>query len=279
MTTSNPLSQWYRQPKLFVQLPSKGRFYPDGALDSSVDNTYPVYAMTAKDELLFKTPDALLSGQSTVELFKSCIPAIVDPWNMPSIDVDFLLVAIRIATYGEGMDVDCTCPKCSNVDRYEINLTNYTSAFSNFNYESDIKVNDLVIKVRPYTYRETTKKSIEALEQQKIYATVSDDKLSDEEKINAVGESFVKIVNLTVNAVAECIYEIETPTGSTSDLVHIKEFISNTDKETFNKVSNHLISIKNQIEFKNQSAQCTACQHIYDVPIILDQSDFFGVRS
>jgi hypothetical protein len=35
--------------------------------------------MTAKDELMFKTPDALLNGQSTVEVVKSCIPAIQDP--------------------------------------------------------------------------------------------------------------------------------------------------------------------------------------------------------
>jgi hypothetical protein len=76
----NPLSSFYRQPKIYVKLPSKGEFYPPGSLDVSANGEYPVYAMTAKDELLFKTPDALLSGQSTVELIKSCIPAITNPW-------------------------------------------------------------------------------------------------------------------------------------------------------------------------------------------------------
>ena len=77
----NPLASFYRQPKIYVKLPSKGEFYPPGSLDVSANGEYPVYAMTAKDELLFKTPDALLSGQSTVELIKSCIPAITNPWQ------------------------------------------------------------------------------------------------------------------------------------------------------------------------------------------------------
>ena len=98
---SNPLQKYFRQPKLYISLPSKGAFYPIGALEMPENKEVPVYAMTAKDELVFKTPDALLNGQATVEVIKSCIPAIKDPWNIPSIDLDTILVAIRMATYGE----------------------------------------------------------------------------------------------------------------------------------------------------------------------------------
>jgi hypothetical protein len=106
------LSNWYRQPKIYIRLPSKGEYYAKDALDISTTGDYAVYAMTAKDELMFKTPDALLNGQSTVEVLKSCIPAIQDPWKMPSIDVDAALVAVRIATYGEKMEVSTNCPSC-----------------------------------------------------------------------------------------------------------------------------------------------------------------------
>jgi hypothetical protein len=67
----NPLANWFRQPKIYVNLPSKGKFYPAGSLDHSSTEEYAVYAMTAKDELMFKTPDAMISGQSTVEVIKS----------------------------------------------------------------------------------------------------------------------------------------------------------------------------------------------------------------
>jgi len=97
---ANPLANYFRQPKMYMRLPSHGQFYPEGALDTSEIDEYPVYAMTAKDELMFKTPDALMNGQATVEVIKSCIPAIKNPWQMPSLDLDAVLIAIRIATYG-----------------------------------------------------------------------------------------------------------------------------------------------------------------------------------
>ena len=122
---SSPLSAYYRQPKIYVSLPSKGNYYVEGALDKSEDGTYAVYSMTAKDELMFKTPDALLSGQSTVAVINSCIPSIKDPWKLPTIDLDAILVAIRIATYGENMDIDTECPACKEEQRYGFDLTKY----------------------------------------------------------------------------------------------------------------------------------------------------------
>ncbi len=100
-TSSNPLAKHFRQPKLYVNLPSGGMFYPQGSLEPTETGEFPVYAMTAKDELMFKTPDALLNGQSTVSVIQSCIPNIKNAWHIPSIDIDAILVAIRMATYGE----------------------------------------------------------------------------------------------------------------------------------------------------------------------------------
>jgi hypothetical protein len=33
----NPLTSFYRQPKIYVKLPSKGEFYPPGSLDVSAN--------------------------------------------------------------------------------------------------------------------------------------------------------------------------------------------------------------------------------------------------
>jgi hypothetical protein len=162
-------------------LPSKGKFYPAGALDVSANEEYPVYAMTAKDELMFKTPDALLSGQSTVEIIKSCFPAILDPWKMPSIDLDFALIAIRIATYGSMMDIGTNCPHCNAENDYQVDLSQWIQIFANFNYEETVDANPLLIEVRPYTYQEVTKTAIKTLEQQRIFNIINDDSMSDED--------------------------------------------------------------------------------------------------
>lgn len=275
----NPLAGWYRQPKIYVRLPSKGKFYPQGTLDHSANEEYPVYAMTAKDELMFKTPDALLTGQSTVEVIKSCVPAILDPWQMPSIDLDFLLIAIRIATYGDKMEVGCTCPHCDAENQYEIPLTPWIENISGFVYEDTISVDPLLVTIRPYNYREMTKLSIKGLEQQKIFSIVNDENMSDEDKLSKFGESFVKITELTVDVIADCITKIETPNGVSTDKAQIKEFINNCSKDVFEKISTHISDIKDKIDLKAQNVICGECEKPFELPITMDQSNFFAVRS
>lgn len=276
---SNPLAQFYRQPKLYVTLPSKGRFYPNGTLDVSDNQEYAVFAMTAKDELMFKTPDALLSGQSTVEIIKSCIPAIKDPWQMPSIDMDFCLMAIRVASYGNNMEINAICPKCGDNNPYDINLTDWMGKFSQFNYQETISADPLIVHIRPYSYKEITKVSLKTMEQQRLVNIASDDSISDEEKLDRFGKGFVNLTSLSVELVANCITKIETPNGPTTDQTQIREFISNCPTEIFSKISDHITSIKNEIELPPQHVKCTGCENEFDVPVTMDQSNFFGARS
>ena len=275
----NPLAGFYRQPKIYIKLPSGGKFYPPGALDVSSTEEYPVYAMTAKDELMFKTPDALLTGQSTVELVKSCIPAILDPWTMPAIDLDFCLIAIRIATYGNQMEVGCNCPHCSAENTYEVNLDLWFGNFANFHYVDHVTVDPLTVHIRPYTYKELTKTSIKTMEQQRIFQIINDDKISDEEKLERFGKSFVKLTELTVDIIADCITKIETPEGTVTDHALIKDFINNCSKDIFDAVSGHITAMKDQIDLKSQNVKCGDCGEAFDLPITMDQSNFFAVKS
>ena len=275
----NPLSSWFRQPKIYIRLPSKGKFYPAGSLDLSTNQEYPVYAMTAKDELMLKTPDALLTGQSTVEVIKSCIPAIQNPWLMPSIDLDYCLIAIRIATYGEKMEIDTKCPHCTAENSFDMDLTAWLGIFDNFVYNDVIDVDPLQVYIRPYSYQEVTKNSIKAMEQQRIFNIVNDERLSDEEKLKRFGESFVKLTELTVDIIADCVTKIETPNGATSDKLFIKEFINNCSKEVFDAISARIGDMKSQIELKAPVVNCSDCGKEFSVPITMDQSNFFAVRS
>ena len=50
---NNPLQKYYRQPKIYLDLPSKGNFYPKGAIEGD-PSKLPVFGMTAMDEIMFK---------------------------------------------------------------------------------------------------------------------------------------------------------------------------------------------------------------------------------
>jgi hypothetical protein len=70
----------------------------------------PVFPMTAIDEITYRTPDALFNGQAVVNVIQSCIPDIRDAWKTPGADLNAILVAIRIASYGHDMDMTVKCP-------------------------------------------------------------------------------------------------------------------------------------------------------------------------
>ena len=122
MSSNNPLQQYFRQPAIYIKLPSAGQFYPPGTLNMTDTGELPVLPMTAIDEITYRTPDALFNGQATVNVIESCLPNIVNGWAVPAMDVDAILIAIRIASYGHEMELTSTCPACRHESDYGIDL-------------------------------------------------------------------------------------------------------------------------------------------------------------
>lgn len=198
---------------------------------------------------------------------------------MPSLDLDACLVAIRIATYGENMDVGATCPQCQTVNDFVMNLVGYLDSVRDFKYEDTLIIGPLQIKIRPYSYKEVSKTAIKTLEQQKIFAVVNDDSLSDEEKLERFGASFLKLTEMTVTVICGCIENITTPEGTVTDPEIIKNFMENTTSEIFNTIKDHVDQMKESMKMKNQAVTCSNCQHQWDVNLELDQTNFFGKGS
>jgi len=274
---SNPLATFFRQPKIFINLPSKGNFYPTGSLDASTNGEYPVYAMTARDELLFKTPDALMNGAATVEVIKSCIPNIKDPWKMPSLDIDAALCAIRIATYGEEMDVTANCPKCTHINDAAVDLRIVLENLNKIEFNNSVEIdNTMLVHLKPMNYDQITKTALKALEHQRIFMIVNDETLSEQDKLKMFQESFIKLADLTVDTIANCIEKVESTAGSTSDLNFIKEFLTNTDKAIFKKISDAVGKSRESGTMSTFHSKCSKCEHEWEVSLTLDQADFFG---
>jgi hypothetical protein len=279
---ANPLSKYFRQPKLFASLPSNGKFYPAGALETTETGEYPIYSMTAKDELTMKTPDALLNGQATVELIKSCVPSIKDPWNLPSIDLDALLIAIRLATYGETMTLSIKTPVTGEEKEMSVNLRDILDNFANIEFEDVVQSGDMTVYLRPLTYREFTKSALKTFEQQRIFNIVNDEQISDEDKLQAFTNSFAKLTDLTVDMMANHISAIEIGDTRVDNKQHIDEFMKNADKSFYSVIQAHLESQKIKFTIQPLKAQATleeieqGVPETYEVPVTFDQSNFFG---
>lgn len=279
----NPLSKYFRQPKIYLRLPSKGKYYPPGALEMTESGELPVFAMTAKDELMFKTPDALMNGEATVEVIKSCIPAIKNPWAMPSIDSDAVLIAIRLATFGEKLELTTKVPGTGTSKDFEIDLRLLLDQLISFDYQPYIVVNDeITVEIRPTNYKEFTENALKTFEEQRIFRLVNDETIPDEQKLQAFANSFKKLTNLTIDLVVNSVVAIDTPEGKVTERAYIKDFFNNADRDTFDSIIKHLEAMKEQSSIKPMKVKATpeeieeGAPEEYDIPITFDQSNFFG---
>lgn len=280
--STNPLAMYMRQPKIYIRLPSEGNFWAPGSLEVSETGEYPVYSMTAKDELALKVPDALMNGQAVVDVIQHCLPNVKNAWACPSLDLDIILIAIRLATYGEMMT---TPVKIQDLElEYQVDLrTIMDQVLSQVNWDPVVPINDeLTVFVKPLTYRNISNAAIQSFETQKILNVVNSEKLTEDQKIALFRESFDKMTNATLGTIVDSIERIDSIHGSTSEPEHIRDFVNNVDKDIYSKIESHINQLREQNGIKPMRVAVTdemkekgITAESVEIPITFDPSTFF----
>lgn len=281
---ANPLKKYYRQPAIYIKLPSKGVFYDKDTFAPTETGEIGIFPMTARDEMIFKTPDALISGQSTVDVIESCVPNIKNAWKVINHDLDVILLAIRIATYGESMDVSGVIPNTTETIQHTVNLP------SMLEQVSKIKITDTYItklgfeiKVEPMTYKAITETQISAFEQQKQYAALSTrTDIDDKTKGEQFAKNFRQLTEMNFDVVRRSILSLKTPDGTlVKDKSQIAEFINNADRKIVDEIQKGLLANRSQAAFPPMKFKATEEQIKkgapvnYEMPLTFDAANFF----
>lgn len=277
----NPLQRYMRQPAIYIKLPSNGKFYTPGALEMPVNGEIPVMPMSTKDEITLNTPDALMNGQGVVDMIHSCCPSIKNAWDIPIVDLDTILIGIRIASYGETMEYTSTCPKCENSDNYEIDLRQFIDMPVNMDiYNNYFDYKGMQVYIQPINYESLNQQNLENFEQQRLIMMVNDSTLSGEEKQRRFAEIFQIMTNYTVANISGSINQIVTPEGETvNNPDHIREFVRNSERQFYNSLKKHLEDVNKGVPEKTVTTNCDSCQHEYSTPFSFDQANFFVYAS
>ena len=279
MDTTNPLRQFFRQPAIYLRLPSGGDHWPADSLDMPQNGELPVYPMTAVDEITYRTPDALFNGQAVVNVVQSCIPAIRNAWHMPAQDFNSVMAAIRIASYGHAMDIETSCAKCANTDTFSLDLRSVLDQLTSPDYHKALEVNGLEITFRPMDFEQQNQISTEQFEHQRLIQAIPESELTDEQKMTEMATVMQKIQNLTVRVLSISISSIRTPAILVTEARWIEEFLSNCDRSAFGVIRDHVVGLREQTDLKPMTMTCTACKAEYQQRLNLDQSGFFAVAS
>jgi len=278
--STNPLASHFRQPAIYLKLPSGGRYWAPGSLNLPANGEIGVMPMTTKDEILLRTPDALMNGDGVVKVIDSCCPNITNAWGMPTIDADSILIAIRIATYGSAMDIDSSCPKCNHENRHQIPLNDVLMRVRAPDYSPVLNIDGLQIRFKPINYLQSTKNNIIDFENQKLAEVILNENLDEETKKAQFDVHVQKIVDASTNILVMGTASITTENG---DLVtepeYIHEFYTNTTNKNINLIKDKLQSINEVANLPPVKVQCEGCESEYSVGVTFDYANFFGPPS
>lgn len=275
MNDNNPLRQYFRRPALYLKLPSGGAGYPPGSLDMPENGELPIYPMTAIDEITCRTPDALYNGTAVVEIIKSCVPNIKDPWAVTSVDLDPLLVAVKIATNGNKTEIDTVCPSCKEEAKYDLELSRILAGFNRADYDNTLKLGDLEIKLRPLNYVELNRTNEAQFQAQRLIIELSQIE-DDEERNHKSTQALMGMNDLAIDVMSSAIEYIKTPEITVTEHEYIVDFLRNCDSKTFDLVKDKNIELKKSSETKPLHFKCIHCSHEYDQPFTVNMTDFFG---
>ena len=113
----------FATPTEFVDLPTAGKYYPEGHHLHGKDSVEIRY-MTAKDEDILSSKTLLQKGVALDRLIQSVlVDKRIDINSLYVGDKNAILVAARVTGYGETYEAKTTCPSCMANVNFEYDLS------------------------------------------------------------------------------------------------------------------------------------------------------------
>ena len=171
-----------------------------------------IKAMSGDDEIILKSPNALMSGEAIKQVLLNCVDGLKSPESLLINDVDILLAKIRSISYGEGNnDLNTKCPKCEEENTFSVDLEALIDKSSKLEGEYSVTLsNGLQVFVTPFTYKDKIATLKVAFQQEKIKKSMV---MSSEEEQLATLTSSIKMMtdlnyNLLTNVYSDCMMRV-----------------------------------------------------------------------
>ena len=152
--SNNPLQRYFRRPALWVKLPTLGKWYTNGEVTFNERQEVQVFGITAIDEIMLNTPDALFNGHALETVINSCIPEVHDVKRLSQPDLDALFLGIKSATNNGKHEMTRTCVQCKHENTFDIQCNQLLDSMT-YIEDSDTVINidgDIKVHIKPYDF-------------------------------------------------------------------------------------------------------------------------------
>jgi hypothetical protein len=283
--TTNPLQQFFRQPSVYLRLPTNGRWYTNDMVEMTEDRELAVYPLSAMNDIMLNTPDAMLNGQALENVIRDCAPGIKNVKKFMLPDLEALFLAIKSASNGGKMDIDRKCAKCNAENTYELNCQHLLDSATSLN-DSDLTIrfgDDLIVYVTPYDFEMRQLFMKREFEEEKLFRniTAQGDAIDEITKASMMAESVERLSKVTFNLVSRSIEKILMVKSNTvvTDRDHINEWLVGITKSQAEMVMEAVDKVNKVGITKALTITCNSCGHSWEDALSFDPASFFGKRS
>ena len=282
---ANPLAQYYRKPGTYIELPSGGRFYSITPKLSDT-NELAVYPMTAKDELALKNPDALLNGEALKQVIASVCPDIKDVSEIPAPDIDAILVAMRLTSYGDDMELDVShgCEESEGKSqRVTVGLGSVLSTTKVIpeSLGTVTLANGVIVQLKPYTLEAQSRLlRVQFNTMRQLQGAEANENSTIEQKADIANRGYDQLVALSQDILAASITSVTLPDGvEVINSNHIHDWIKNLDRASNERLDAEIKGFGKFGITRTLEVTCDHCNNKFTTDMLFDPTSFFNVGS
>lgn len=220
-------------PHITVTLPSRGLFYDDMFADDTDPSELEVHPFSMWEEVHHSNPFSIMSGKASRKMVNTVAPSILNPDGMCAYDIDILMLAGRMASYGEEMKVTLTCGnpdenaredeegnkhKCQNKMDMKINLQELINSYPVIDTIDDWKTelsNGQIVYLQPTLYKDALEAMKIGVNQQKIIKALNRfDDLPDDQQMKLNDATVDNWISVKLITTVSSIRAVTTPDQS-----------------------------------------------------------------
>ena len=281
----NPLKPFFRQATCYVKLPTRSLWYDDNSVETTEDGEVAIFPMSALDDILLNTPDAMLNGQALEKVITNCVPGVKNIKRLMLPDLEAIFVGIKSATNNGKTDYERKCPKCGHDNLYDLSCQALLDQ-TTFIHDDDTILkfaDDLIIYLRPYDFEMRQLFIRREFEEERTLRALDLQNEKEDEMTRAkiIGESVDRLSQITFTLVSRSIAKIQmVATGEiVTNAAHINEWLVGISKTQADLVMEAVNKLNAAGVPKEIAVACTSCGHQWTDSMSFDPSSFFVKRS
>ena len=319
--STNPLIQDLIQneafPSVGVALPTGGRWYADSVIAEGADPldlTVGVLGILAEQN--YRDPWLLLSGEAIPRMFKSVCPEVIEANELCDLDLEAILLASRLVSYGPKLELNHTCTgqvedtaanelaakaedgakapepimmPCGHENKIDLDFNEHILRYGVIDdsvvdelFVYELKILPQIVHLRPMPYHRTIEQMKEGVTQEKQMNSLSEVKIEDLIiDAEAIGR-YTRVIDMAsasaVDNIASCIHGIEQTNGVivTGEEI-IREWLLALPATEAEGITDQINKITRwSLAFSEIKYNCGACDHENVFRLELDANRLFG---